>query len=305
MQRVWIAIVAASLGWGTAGVATRAVLNEDVTPYRLVAYRAGLTVVIVLVYLAVRRRSLPRGWLTWKVGLVMGSSNLALPFILSTLALQYAGAGFVGLMTALIPLVTAAVAHVAPLDEQLTFIKIVGLLIGFGGVAVLLLSGDSGLAEGGRPVLAGVLSLGAIVSISVGSLFAKYHAGEYDPIDATGLQHAVGVIIIAVAMIVVEGGPRMETGRAWLLLGYMAVVSSFIPMMLYYWLLRQVTATYASLAGYVIPVIAIVAGVVFLGEELQPGIVLGGLLIFVGVLVTDRAERGPRPVAPITVSENT
>ncbi len=65
------------------------------------------------------------------------------------------------------------------------------------------------------------------------------------------------------------------------------------------------TATYASLAGYVVPVIAIVAGVVFLGEELQPGIVLGGLLIFIGVLVTDRAERLPRPAAPITASENT
>lgn len=305
MQRVWIAIVVASLGWGTAGVATRAVLNEDVTPYRLVAYRATLTVAIVLVYLAVRRRGLPRGWLTWKVGLVMGSSNLALPFILSTLALQHAGAGFVGLMTALIPLVTAAFAHVAPLDERLTIVKMIGLLIGFGGVAVLLLSGDSGLAEGGRPVLAGMLSLAAIVSISAGSLYAKFQAGAYDAIDATGLQHGIGAVLIAVAMIVVEGGPRLETGRAWMLLGYMAVVSSFIPMMLYYWLLRQVTATYASLAGYVIPVIAIAAGVVLLGEELQPGIVLGGLLIFFGVLVTDRAERQHQSPAPITASEHT
>ena len=90
----------------------------------------------------------------------------------------------------------------------------------------------------------------------------------------------------------------METGRAWVLLGYMAVFSSFVPMMLYYWLLRRVTATYASLAGYVIPIIAIVAGIVFLGEQLQAGIALGGLLILIGVIVTDRSER--RPAAPRT-----
>jgi drug/metabolite transporter (DMT)-like permease len=301
MQRVWIAIVVASFGWGTAGVATRAALSQDVTPYRLAAYRAAFAVIAVLVYLAATRNGLPRGVLSWKVGFVMGTSNLAAPFIMSTLALQYAGAGFIGLMTALIPLVTAAVAHFTPLDERLSVVKVGGLLLGFSGVAVLLLSGDSGLAEGGKPVLAGVLGLGSVLSISIGSLYAKYHAGSYDPIDVTGLQHLIGVVIIAVAMFAVEGGPRLETARAWSLLAYMAVFSSVLPMMLYYWLLRKVTATYASLAGYVIPVIAITAGVVLLGEELQPGILIGGLLILIGVIVTDRAERRPRPDAvPLT-----
>jgi drug/metabolite transporter (DMT)-like permease len=301
MQRIWLAIIVASLGWGTAGAATRGVLNEDVTPYRLAAYRASLAVIVVVVFLVATRRRMPRDAVTWKVGFVMGTSNLAVPFITSTIALQYAGAGFLGLMTALIPLVTAAVAHFLPLDERLTLVKIAGLLIGFCGVAVLLLSGDSGLAEGGRPLVAGLLGLVAVTSISVGSLYAKYRAGEYDALDVTGLQHAIGAIVIAIAMLLVEGGPRMETGRAWVLLGYMAVFSSFVPMMLYYWLLRRVTATYASLAGYVIPIIAIVAGIVFLGEQLQAGIVLGGLLILIGVIVTDRSERHPAaPRTPVT-----
>lgn len=299
MRTVWLAITAASLGWGTAGVATRIALDEGVTPYRLASYRSLFAVVVIVVFLSVRRRRMPRGEIVWKVGLLMGISNLAAPFIFSTLALQHAGAGFVGLMTALIPLVTAAVAHFTPLDERLSVAKTLGLLIGFAGVATLLLSGDSGLAEGGQPLLAGLLALGAILSISIGSLYAKFHAGEYDAIDVTGVQHAAGAVIIAVLMAIIEGGPRAETAAAFSALAYMALFSSFIPMMLYYWLLKKVSATYASLAGYVIPVVALTAGVVFLDEQLQPGIVAGGLLILIGVLITDRAERRPEMSVPI------
>lgn len=295
MRRIWAAMALASLGWGTAGVATRFALEHDVTPYRLASYRATFAVVAVVAMLAVRRRGIPRDPVTWRVGLVMGTTNLAAPIILGTLALQYAGAGFVGLTTALIPLVTAAAAHLAPLDERLTPLKTVGLLLGFAGVAVLVLSGDTGLAEGGRPVAAGVLSLAAVVSISFGGLYAKYHAGRYEPLDVTGLQHGIGAALLVVATLVVEGGPRLESGAAWAALVYLAVMSSFVAMMLYYWMLRTVSATYAALSGYIVPPIAIVAGVLVLGEEVQAGIVAGGLLILAGVILADRAERRPAP----------
>lgn len=300
MRRVWAAMIVASLGWGTAGVATRAALDEGVTPYRLASYRSLLAVVAVLLYLMVERRGLPSGAVVWKVGLAMGLSNLAMPFIFSTLALQYASAGFLGLMTALIPIIIAAVAHFALPNERMSVVKTVGLLIGFSGVAVLMLSGDSGLAEGGRPLTAGLLGLGAVVSISVGSIYAKHHAGAYRPIDVTGVQFGSGAVIIAVATVFIEGGPVAETAAAWALLGYMALASTVLPMLLYYWMLRKISATYAALAGYVVPVIAVSAGVILLDEQLQPGIVLGGLLILIGVLVTDRAER--RPAVGIVVA---
>jgi drug/metabolite transporter (DMT)-like permease len=298
MQRVWLAIVVASLGWGTAGVATRFALIEGVTPYRLAAYRSLFAVVAVIIYLLVSRGKVPRGAVVWKVGTVMGLSNLAAPFIFSNLALQYAGAGFLGLMTALIPLITAGLAHFTLPGERLSIVKTVGLVLGFSGVAVLFLSGDTGLADGGRPVIAGFLGMGAVVSISAGGVYAKHHAGEYEPLDVTGVHFATGTVIIALITLVAEGGPAGATGKAWLLLVYMALASTFLPMILYYWMLRHVTATYASLAGYVIPIIAITAGVVLLDEQLQSGIILGGLLILVGVLITDRAERRPKLETP-------
>lgn len=291
MLRVWLSITAASLGWGTAAVATRATLAEGIGPFGIAVFRGTFAAAAVVVFLAARRRGLPRSAAAWKVGLVMGVSNLALPFVLTNIALQYASAGFLGLMTALIPIVTAVLAHFLLADERLSALRLLGLTIALAGVGALLASGDSGLTEGGRPLLAGMLGLGAVVAISYGGVFAKRYAGQYGSLEVSGVHFVSGSLLIAASMFVAEGSPGAVSVAAWGLLVYMGVACTFMPFALYYWLLRRVSATYASMAGYVVPIIAVVAGMVFLDERLQPGIVAGGLLILAGVLVTDRSYR--------------
>ncbi|MGA9595671.1 MAG: DMT family transporter, partial [Acidimicrobiia bacterium] len=85
----------------------------------------------------------------------------------------------------------------------------------------------------------------------------------------------------------------------WLLIIYMTVVGSVLPFLIFFWLLRRVSATKASLVGYVIPLVALVAGIVLLDEKLQVGIGVGGVLILAGVVLTDRAERRKFPAAPV------
>lgn len=291
MRRLWLALVIASLGWGTAGVLTRVVLDEGVGPYTSAALRSSLAAVVVLIFLFSRHRGFPRSREAWKVGLVMGVSNLAVPYILSTIALQYASAGFIGLTTALIPLFTALLAHFALQNEPLSSMKVAGLVLGLAGVGALLGSGESGLVSGGRPVIAGVLALISVVSIAAGGIYAKYHSGTYEPLDVTGVHFVSGSVVILVATFVAEGTPPNPSGLAWTLMVVMAIFTTFVPFVLYYWMLRSVSATFTSIAGYLVSPIAVIAGIVFLDERLQSGIVLGGLLIFAGVLLTDRSER--------------
>ena len=98
-------------------------------------------------------------------------------------------------------------------------------------------------------------------------------------------------MITTVLMLVVEGMPTNPTSAGWGALVYIAIVATFMPVALYYWLLRHVTVTYSAAIGYVIPLIAVAVGVIALDEQLQPGIVAGGALILTGVVLTDRARR--------------
>lgn len=297
--RIWGAILVASLAWGTSGVATRAALNDGVPPVGMAAIRAVGATVILYFLLRLRGRRAPSTLAQWSTGLVQGIFQLSVPFVLFTLAYENASAGFVGLFPALMPIGTAIVAHFLLPDEALHGAKVVGLSLAFAGVAFLVLSGDSGLDEGGKPLVAAMLGFAAVVSVSYAGVYAKRHAGEFDAMELTFMQFGIGIVAIGVAMLVAEGLPSAISPWGWTLIAYLTVVGSVVPFLMFFWLLQQVSVTKASLIGYIVPLIALFAGIVLLDEKLQLGIGVGGLCILAGVILTDRSERRRIPATPM------
>lgn len=286
----WFAIVAASAGWSSGGIMTRFAYGEDVGPWTMVAIRVLIAALLVGAVLLVRQPALP----TKRVvgyGLLQAVFNLTVPYVVFTFAYDEASAGFVGLLAALIPLSTAVYANYMLPDEPLTLPKMVGLLVALSGVAFLLLSGDSGLSEGGRPVVAVALGLTGVASIGFAASFGKRHAGTYDATTMTGLQFAFSAVWLLVVMFILEGAPTDVSRNGWMLMIGMALFATFMPFMIYYWLLQHVSATDVSLSGYLVPFITLLGGILLLDEQLQFGIVVGFVLVFIGLILADQASR--------------
>ncbi len=108
--------------------------------------------------------------------------------------------------------------------------------------------------------------------------------------EVAGVQFIIGAALLVIITPIAEGVPGATTATGWAMIGYLAAVGTFLPFALFYWVLRRVTSTQASLVAYVVPLIAVVSGVLIRDELLTSGIVLGGLLILAGVVVTDRLE---------------
>jgi len=294
--RIWVAMGIAALGWGTSGVATRAALDSGIEPLTLNAWRIAIALAAIVAYTLVTQRRITVDRATWKTGSVLGITNLVIPFVLFTHAYRYASAGFVGLIVALVPLITAVIANFMLPDEKLKGIKVLGLSLGFFGIAVLLYAGDSGIGETGQPFLAGMLSLVSVASISFAGVYAKGRAGTYEVKPLVFAQFTIGAAVLIIVALAADGLQRDITTWGWALLGYMAILGTVVPFTLLYWILRHASATKASLIGYVVPLIAITAGIVFLDEKLEFGIAAGGVLILAGVIITDRAERAQHTV---------
>jgi drug/metabolite transporter (DMT)-like permease len=289
-RSAWFAFVIAAVGWGTGGVAVRAAFNEGVGPWTTVALRVALAALIVVVLLAAKgMRRLDR--LTLQIGGVLAITNILIPYVLFTFAYEEASAGFVGLFAALIPPATAVYAHFMLSNERLNTGKMVGLAIGFAGVAALLASGDSGLGAAGRPLVAAVLGLVSVAAIGYAGAYAKRYAGRYDPLEITGLQFLLSTVVLIPAMLWFEGLPDSLTVSGWGLVVYMAIASTFLPFYLFYRLVETAPITTVSLVGYLVPLVSLAAGVVFLGERIEVGIAIGGTLILAGMVITDRAGR--------------
>jgi drug/metabolite transporter (DMT)-like permease len=289
-RSTWAVLVVAAVGWGTGGIAVRAALGEGAGPWTIVALRVVIAALLVIALLAMKGLRLPDRP-TLKVGIVMAVTNLLIPYVLFTFAYEQASAGFVGLFAALIPLSTAVYANFMLDNERLTRGKLAGLFIGFSGVAALLISGDSGLGDDGRPLIAAVLALISVVAIGYAGAYAKRYAGRYDPIEVTGIQFSLSAVVLIPAMLFFEGIPHSLTAPGWALILYMAVASTFLPFYLYYRLLQSTPATTVALIGYLVPLVSLIGGVVLLGEHIETGIVIGGALILTGMVITDRAGR--------------
>lgn len=298
--KMWLAIGVASLGFGTSGVATRAALGTGIEPFTLVALRATAAASLIYVILLLSRRRLTRNPRVFRTAAIFSIFQLALPFVLFTFAYNNASAGFVGLMAAMLPLATAVLAHFYLPNEPLSTPKLIGLVIALVGVGFMLLSGDSGLAEGGRPLLAAFLATLGLLSVAGSGIIAKRESGTYDPLEITGMQNVGGGLLLLIAMLIVEGMPWGITTWGYVLVAYLTVMGSVVPFLLFYWLLRHFTATQASLMAYVVPLVSLFAGIQLLDEQLQLGIGIGGVLILIGVIWTDRVERLRQPVVSKT-----
>ena len=73
----------------------------------------------------------------------------------------------------------------------------------------------------------------------------------------------------------------------WASLLYLGVIGTFVPVVLYYWLIQNVTVAYSAIIGYITPFIGVVMAWLVLDEEIGWGILAGGGLILAGVVVAD------------------
>jgi len=291
--RIWAAIVVSSIGWGTAGIATRAALRAGVGPYTIIGIRMLIAATAVFAYRLARRRPLPDRRM-WLLGGVIGLTNITAPYILFTLAVQHASAGFLGLIITNIPLATALWAHFLLPDEKLNRHKALGLGLAVAGVTLLLATGDSGLGAAGRAGLSAGLALAGVVVAAFGGVHARRHAPDHDILDLAGPQFALGAGVLVSLMLAMEGLPTEVSAAGWGLLVYMAFAGTFVPFLLFFWMLQRVSATTASLPSYLIPVIALSGGALLLDEQVTWVMAAGGALILAGVVFTERAD----PVAP-------
>jgi drug/metabolite transporter (DMT)-like permease len=293
--RHWVLLVIASLGWGAGGVLTRASFDEGVDAVEFAFYRPAIAAAALAVYIVATRRPIPRSRAAWRDGLILGSSNLAAPFLFLTLAVVYASAGFVGLLVANVSVSTAVWSHLLG-HERITRAKVVGLAVSFLGVLVLLVSGDSGLDEGGNAALAIGLAMLGLGAVGFGITYAKRALARTDPVSLALPQFAVGSALLGLLVPFTDGAPNEVTALGWVFIALAALLSTAIPFILFYEAMQHVTALQASLSGYIIPIFAVLLGAVWLDERVGPALLAGGALIFIGVILTDRAAAGgPAP----------
>lgn len=226
----------------------------------------------------------------------MGAVNAAIPALLFNIGFSQLPASLVTLTLALGPVFTAIAAHLAFRDDRFSAIKVAGLALSFGGVAVL-----AGLpaGSGSRSTLAFVATLIGAALAGASLVWVRRMATRHDPMTVLAPMQT-GAAVVAIAAASLTGHPLWNLGTDPVELGILGVmgVGTIITYVTSLKASELAPASRVGLMGYLIPLVGVTGGVLLFNEALTTNLALGGLLILAGVTLVGRANRPVALVPP-------
>ncbi|KCZ90096.1 hypothetical protein HJO_14141 [Hyphomonas johnsonii MHS-2] len=230
----------------------------------------------------------------WTAIAGMGLVGSVIPFFLITTAQETVNSSLAALYTAAVPIFVAIGAHFLFQDERLSASSVVGVLIGFGGVA-LLFGPEALKGLGSATALAQLMLLGATMAYAASSLIARGAPLMRAIPFATAFVSVAAVVSWPLALVVDPGDVNAGWGN-WLAVVGLGLGPTAFAQALYMLLIVRTSATFLSLTGYAIPVVAAVLGFVFFGE-LQSWTSLAAFAMILGGVWLARHGGGGRKAA--------
>lgn len=279
--------------WGSTWLFIKLGL-QDLPPLTFAGIRFVIACVILFSLIGTRGIRLPANGRDWGLLAITGVLSFSLNYGLVFWGEQYISSGLAALLQSTLPAFGLVFAHFHLPGERMTWSKILGVVLGVLGVAVVF---SNQLAIAGGKALAGSIALVlSAMFAAYSNVLVKAHGRKLEPVILAAGQMFFGLIPLLLIGIPLEGNPfRFRwTPIAVLSLFYLAVVGSVIAFVLYYWLVHKVEVTKTMLISLVTPVVAVVLGIVVLGEDLSWRTVAGGVMIMAGVRFVTRISGSSR-----------
>lgn len=262
---------------------------QEVGPITLVAFRVLFGLLFGVVVILFQRVHLPRTFKDWSPLLLLGVTNVAIPFFLISWGEQSIDSAVAAILDATVPLFTILIAHFLLHDDKMTVQKVTGLLIGFAGV-VILMSKDIGASFGS--ILGQLAVVLACIFYAGSSVFARRTTE-----DTPGILRSAGPLLSATAIMwpatfFLESPLKVpHQGVTWIALLFLGVFGSGLAFVLSYYLLHEIGPTRTSMVTYLFPIGGVLLGVIFLNEKLSWQLLAGTILVIASLAVVNWKQK--------------
>jgi len=269
--------------WSVAFVSNKALLSY-ITPIENMLLR--FMIAFFLLTLIYPKDLIPKSFRDELSFAFIGFLGIFLYFILENFALKYTQATNVGLYMGAIPILTAITAHIFSKDEKLSKYLIIGFFIAMVGIAAILLEG----AKFEIRLKGDLLALLAALTFSLYSIALKLAPKDYHYIAVTRKSFFYGILFMLIYYIFSNQPPfhwqELKKSVVWLNIVYLGVLSSGLAFILWQQGIEKIGSISASNYIYLVPLITAITGVAFLDESITATMVVGGVLIILGLYIS-------------------
>jgi drug/metabolite transporter (DMT)-like permease len=289
LRRAYFAWVAVCIVWGTTYLATK-IAVESIPPFAMAGPRHVVAGVVIALVLWMRGVALPSRD-SLKGHALLGFLMVGLGNGCLVWAQQYVPSGVAAVMISAIPFWMIGVEALMPDGERVRLRHLIGLILGFGGIAMLASSSLTGAASTGRLVMGAIMTQVSALGWAIGSAYAKRHKREENVFAATAVQIVFGgLMLMVVATVLGEWDDVRLTTRAMSAVLYLILAGTFVGYICYVYALKHLPVSIVSLYAYANPVIAVLLGSVVLKEPFTPRMATAITVIFAGMLVVRSAD---------------
>jgi drug/metabolite transporter (DMT)-like permease len=282
--RDWSLLGVLSVLWGGSFFFTGVSLQE-LPPLTVVFLRVALAAIILLPVLWIYRIGFPAGLSGWKPFFALALLNNVLPFSLIVVGQTTIPSGLASVLNATTPLFTVLVMAAAG-DEKLHARRVAGVIAGL--IGVVILHGQSLDFDAGQSV--GILlCLAAAFFYGLAALYARRKLLDSPPLATAAFQLMASSLVMAVVAASVERPWQLPLPGAatWLAIIGSAALSTALAYIIFFRILRRAGSTNVMLVTLLIPVTAILLGVLVLGEAISLREIVGAVVIGSALLIMD------------------
>jgi drug/metabolite transporter (DMT)-like permease len=283
----WVMLITLATVWGGSFL-FNAILVAELPVITIVAIRVTVAALALWGFVRVTGRKIPTSPQVWGALLILGVLNNAIPFSLIVQGQTQITSGLASILNATTPLFTILVAGFFLTDERFSVLRVLGVVVGFSGV--ILMVGPEALSGLGDDFWAQLCALGAALSYGFASVFGRrFRELGVDPVMvATGQVTMSSLVLWPIALWI--DGPQDIMGLSFNAAASMfglAVLCTSFAYILYFRILERAGATNISLVTFLVPISAIILGVLVLGERIFIKEIMGMTLIGMGLAIID------------------
>lgn len=295
--KLWTALLALWIVWGSTYLAIRFAV-ETIPPFLHASLRFLVSGAILVVWRHLAGDPRPTQS-NWKAAAIVGTLLLVGGNGFVSLAEQSVPSGIAALMITTSPFWLVLFESLRSGGTKPSWQAIVGLLLGFGGVFVLVGPGEIAGSQHAFKTSGLILLMFAPILWSMGSIYSRGADMPKSTLMSTGLQMLAGaasLFIVSVATGELQGFNFDEVSmRSWWGLVYLITFGSLVGFVSYGWLIQNAPVSLTSTYAYVNPMVAVLLGWLFAGEELNARIAVSSVII-IGAVIMINLSRNSKPI---------
>ena len=282
------AILVAAFMWGSGNVLSRSLLIEGVNEIFLVTLRVTLigSILFLNYFLFIREKFQIT---IFKEATITGFFSVFSISWFFIYALQYISSGLVTLLISSAPVFTALWLKVLLKEEQVSKLRYIAIAIGFFGIFYLFATGETGLLNDGNILLGGSLAFCGVQCIALATVLNRKYAPKYKVATWLTYQYPLVIISSIIIYLIFDIAPQ-QLSISQIIRVAALVISNLSAFTAFTWLIRRVSALQTASVDYLVPIVGVTAGVVFLDESFNANIIVAAVFIFISLLMNTKEE---------------